>query len=158
MSIAWQRVGVVSLLIIQTREWMNNNKNKSFSKHSFYSAHIKCIKPFNCLYWSQWCKCVNRLKCFTFQSTGNDARETDKWLECYWNKHRDSRSPGDFSLSFFQESHDHKSFLRVCVCMPELDRFAFDPIVRSRDCCVMTNTLTTISLMSIRIQTTNPNG
>ena len=27
--------------------------------------------------------------------------------------------------------------------MPELDRFAFDPIVHSRDCCVMTNTLTT---------------
>jgi hypothetical protein len=59
---------------------------------------------------------------------------------------------------FFFKRVTTTSLLFACIYTTELDRFAFDPIVHSRDCCVMTNTLTTISLMSIGIQTLNPDG
>ena len=62
-----------------------------------------------------------------------------------------------FLLLFFsRESRPRVFYSRVYT--PELDRVAFDPIVHSRDGCVMTNTLTTISLMSMGIQTLNPDG
>lgn len=49
-------------------------------------------------------------------------------------------------------------YICMYICLPELDRFPFDPIVHSRDCCVVWWQILwwRISLMSISIQTLNP--
>jgi hypothetical protein len=55
---------------------------------------------------------------------------------------------------FLSESQPLVSYTHLCTTAITFS-FSFDPIVHSRDCCMMTNMLMTISLMSKSIQTLN---
>jgi hypothetical protein len=177
VSIAWQRIKVVLLLIIQIIEWI---KTKTKINNSFFNK-------IHCTLWT-WnifishdesnhliaCMDNNDVnvsivshpsQVFRFKWTGNYdiyiSIENDKWLNVIEINRRNFLREWQVYLS--RESRSVVSHSRVCV--QQASRLPFDPIVHSRDCCVMTNTLTTISLMSISIhattttiQTLNPDG
>ena len=75
--------------------------------------------------------------------------ETDRWYRIEANVLEWLDAAKSILFSFCQESdHRQSPLARVYVGVSERP-FPFDPIVHSLDCCVMTNTLATISLMSI---------